>query len=48
MELKGDVGAKKIIQQHSDEVATVLFAKGKIDIDTKENYDALKNSSLGF
>jgi len=48
MELKGDVGAKKIIQQHSDEVATVLFAKGKIDIDTKENYDALKNSSLGL
>jgi len=48
MKLKGDVGAKKIIQQHSDEVATVLFAKGKIDIDTKENYDALKNSSLGF
>lgn len=45
MELKGDVGARKIIQEHSDEVATVLFTKGKIDIDTKENYDALKNSS---
>ena len=44
MELNGDVGARKIIQRHSDKVATVLFTKGKIDIDTKEDYDALKNS----
>lgn len=44
MELRGDAGARKIIQQHNDEVATVLFAKGKIDIDTKEDYEALKNS----
>ena len=44
MQLKGDVGARKIIQHHSDEVATVLFTKGKIDIDTKEDYDALNNS----
>jgi len=42
MELKGDAGARKIIQQHKDEVATVLFAKGNIDIDTKEDYEALK------
>lgn len=44
MQLKGDAGARKIIQEHSDEVATVLFAKGKIDIDTNEDYEALKNS----
>lgn len=43
MELKGDAGARKIIQEHSNEVATVLFTKGKIDIDTKEDYEALKN-----
>jgi molybdenum cofactor cytidylyltransferase len=48
MELKGDVGARKIIQQHGDQVTTVLFPQGKIDIDTKENYDTLKNSSLGL
>ena len=42
MELKGDVGAKKIIQQHDDQVATVLFLEGKIDIDTKKDYEALK------
>jgi len=43
MQLKGDVGARKIIQDHSDEVATILFTEGKIDIDTKEDYDSLKN-----
>ena len=44
MQLKGDAGARKIIQQHGDEVVTVLFPKGKIDIDTKEDYESLKNS----
>jgi len=44
MQLKGDVGARKIIQQHKDQVATVLFTKGKIDIDTNEDYEILKNS----
>ena len=44
MSLKGDVGARKIIQHHSDNVATVSFTKGNIDIDTKEDYNALKNS----
>ena len=43
MKLKGDAGAKKVIQQHGDKVATVLFTKGKIDIDTKEDYEALGN-----
>lgn len=44
MQLKGDVGARKIIRQHSNEVATVLFAEGNIDIDTKEDYEALNDS----
>jgi len=43
MQLKGDTGAKKVIQKHSDEVATVLFNKGGVDIDTMEDYEALKN-----
>ena len=42
--LNGDIGAKNIIQQNMHDVATVLFPEGKIDIDTKEDYDALKNS----
>ena len=44
MQLRGDAGARKIIQQHGNDVATVLFKKGKIDIDTKEDYEALQNS----
>jgi len=31
IKLAGDAGARKIIQQHSDEVATVLFPKGEAD-----------------
>lgn len=41
MELKGDAGARKIIQRHSSEVVTVLFEKGKIDIDTETDYNNL-------
>ena len=44
MKLKGDAGARKIIQQNMNDVATILFPEGKIDIDTKEDYEALKNS----
>ena len=44
MELKGDIGARNIIQENMNDVATVLFPEGKIDIDTKEDYEALKNS----
>ena len=43
MELKGDVGARNIIQQNMNDVVTILFPEGKIDIDTKEDYEALKN-----
>ena len=41
MQLKGDEGAKKIIQQHKDEVATILFPEGQVDIDRKEDYEKL-------
>jgi molybdenum cofactor cytidylyltransferase len=44
MQLRGDAGARKIIQQHDNEVVTVLFASGKMDIDTQEDYESLKNS----
>lgn len=42
-QLKGDTGARKIIIQHSGKAATVPFANGKTDIDTTEDYLALKN-----
>lgn len=39
--LTGQTGAKKIIQQHSEDVTHVAFPEGNIDIDTKDDYKAL-------
>ena len=39
--LKGDMGAKKIIQSRPEEVAKLHFEKGLLDIDTKEDYQVL-------
>ncbi|HYK45607.1 MAG TPA: nucleotidyltransferase family protein [Parafilimonas sp.] len=41
--LEGDAGARKIIEKHGDDVATVLFRKGSVDIDTKDDYEALNS-----
>ncbi|CAN5510026.1 hypothetical protein BH11BAC5_BH11BAC5_00250 [soil metagenome] len=38
LQLSGDAGARKILQQQSVDVATVSFAKGNIDIDTPADY----------
>lgn len=42
LELNGNEGAKKIIFQHGDDVTTVPFPSGQIDIDTPQDYEALK------
>lgn len=41
LELKGDAGARKIIERHNNDTATVLFTNGNIDIDTEADYKAL-------
>ena len=41
MELKGDRGARKLIADNLDKVATVEFPEGITDIDTKEDYESL-------
>ena len=41
LKLQGDTGARKIIEQNNDKVATVLFPEGSIDIDTEEDYEEL-------
>lgn len=38
LKLKGDAGAKKIIERSPDQVATVPFPKGEIDLDTESDY----------
>lgn len=35
LQLQGDAGARKIVEKHSHDVATVLFPKGNIDMDTE-------------
>lgn len=44
MELTGDVGAKKIIMQNSEDVNKVAFRKGYFDIDTTEDYEQLQEN----
>lgn len=41
MKLKGDQGARKLIQQQLDYVRTIPFSKGAIDIDTPKDLDQL-------
>lgn len=41
LELTGDTGARRIVERHLGEVATVSFPKGSVDIDTASDYDAL-------
>ena len=40
--LHGQYGAKKLLQQFKDDVARVVFSLGEVDIDTKEDYENLK------
>jgi molybdenum cofactor cytidylyltransferase len=46
LELKGDVGARTIVVQHADDVASVLFPKGNIDIDTEAEYEDLNQNEF--
>lgn len=41
LSLTGEEGGKKVLLQHEDEVATVPFPAGEIDIDTSADYEAL-------
>ena len=41
MQLKGDSGAKKILNNHPEWVAAIEFPLGEIDIDTEEDYNEL-------
>ncbi|MBO9586369.1 MAG: nucleotidyltransferase family protein [Flavobacterium sp.] len=41
LELKGKEGAKKLIKKYIDDVVSIPFEKGNIDIDTEEDYSKL-------
>lgn len=40
LQLSGDAGAKKILVAHPDDLATVSFPEGAMDVDTMEDYEA--------
>jgi len=40
-QLNGQYGAKKIVQQHRNDIMTIDFPEGVIDIDTAEDYESL-------
>lgn len=44
LNLNGDKGAIKILQQRSHEIATINFPMGKFDIDTEEDYKELQKN----
>jgi molybdenum cofactor cytidylyltransferase len=46
LKLQGAEGAKKIIMKYADDVATVPFPMGAVDIDTIEDYDSLLHNSF--
>lgn len=41
LELSGQEGAKKLIKKYAEDVVSVSFEKGNIDIDTEEDYKTL-------
>lgn len=45
LELKGKKGAKKLLLAKPEEVATIAFPEGAIDIDTPADYEQLKNEN---
>ncbi len=47
LNLPGDHGAKNLLQKYAEDVASVSFEKGDIDVDTKSDYEQLlKNQNL--
>ena len=44
LQLKGDIGARGIIKQHTNEVEVVPFPDGTYDIDTEADYEKVKRT----
>jgi molybdenum cofactor cytidylyltransferase len=41
LQLKGDAGARSVVNQHKNEMATILFPGGIVDIDTTADYESI-------
>jgi molybdenum cofactor cytidylyltransferase len=42
LQLKGDIGARSIVQQHIDDAEAIPFPEGTYDIDTDADYQKIK------
>ena len=45
LQLKGDIGARSIVRQHTDEVEVIPFPEGAFDVDTEADVKKLSGSS---
>jgi molybdenum cofactor cytidylyltransferase len=45
MQLKGDVGARKVLERMREDVGVMAFDHGAFDIDTPEDYQRLMNEN---
>jgi molybdenum cofactor cytidylyltransferase len=48
LQLKGDTGARGVIQQYANEVEAIPFPQGAIDIDTETDYEQLTRQQSGL
>jgi molybdenum cofactor cytidylyltransferase len=46
LQLKGDTGARRVVQQHANNIDIINFPQGKIDIDTQSDYDNVLNNTI--
>ena len=44
-QLKGDIGARSIVRQHTEDVEAIPFPEGNVDIDTDADYEKLKRET---
>ena len=44
MSLSGDMGARKMLEQKKDEMVSIDFEMGAVDIDTQEDFEQLLNN----
>ena len=44
LQLKGDIGARGIVRQHTEEVEVIPFPKGIYDVDTETDYEKIMNN----
>lgn len=45
LQLKGDTGARSIVQHHLDDVEAIPFPQGTFDVDTAADYEKIKNEN---